>query len=301
MTPQVFTLSDGAGMTLKVMDLGAAWLSCRVPLGDGSVREAVLGHAKLSDYLDDPSYRGVIVGRYANRIANARFVLDERTYQLTPNDGPHQLHGGPDGFHRRRWEVAEASERRVRFALDSPDGDQGFPGAFYAEVAYQITAPGTLTIATDVVVSAPCPVNITSHAYFNLDGTHGDVRGHRVRVAADRYLPVDQTLIPTGEMAAVHGVFDLRSLRQLGDANFDHCFVLDGTQPVAELLSSDGQLAMTLETDYPGLQVYDGDRTGLALEAQYFPDSPNRLGWPDCVLRPGKRRRHFIRFAFRAA
>jgi aldose 1-epimerase len=301
MTPQVFRLSDGAGMTLSVMDLGAAWLSCQVPLGDGSVREVVLGHKEPADYLHDPGYRGVIVGRYANRIANARFVLDERAYQLTPNDGPHQLHGGPDGFHRRRWEVAEASERRVRLALDSPDGDQGFPGAFYVEVAYEVTAPGTLTITNDAVVSAPCPVNITSHAYFNLDGAHSDVREHRVRIAADRYLPVDQTLIPTGELAAVHGAFDLRTLRPLGDARFDHCFVLDGTQPAVALLSSDGRLAMTLETDYPGLQVYSGDQAGLALEAQYFPDSPNRPSWPDCVLRPGRRRRHFVRFAFRAA
>lgn len=328
--PHLFTIGDGAGMTLTVMDIGAAWLSCRVPLDDGSQREVLLGHAAPADYLREPGYLGAIVGRYANSIANARFALDGRMHELTPNEGPHQLHGGPDGFHRRRWAVADRGPHHVRLSLVSPAGDQGFPGMLRAEVEYRATAR-TVTITFDSDVSEPCPVNVASHAYFNLDGMRGDARGHRIRIAASRYLPVDRALIPTGEVAAAEGTpFDLRAPCTIGAAlghgaqqrlagGYDHCFVLDmGATDAAELRSSDGRLTMALSTSYPGLQFYSGQHlaqahgrdgrafapfAGVALEPQYFPDSPNRPHWPqpDCVLRPGERRRHFVRYSFGAA
>lgn len=328
--PRVFTIGDGAGMSLTVMDIGATWLSCRVPLDDRAQRDVLLGHAAPGDYLREPGYLGAIVGRYANRIADARFVLDGRVHELAPNEGPHQLHGGRDSFHRRRWTVSDVGAHHVRLSLVSPAGDQGFPGTLKADVEYR-AEPGTVTITIDTEVSAPCPVNLTSHAYFNLDGETHDVRGHRIRIAASRYLPIDRDLLPTGEVAAVEGTpFDLRSLRAIGAgllqgeqqrlaSGYDHCFVLDAdAADAAELRSSDGRLAMTLATSYPGLQFYSGNHlaeahgrdgrpfapfAGVALEPQYFPDSPNRPQWPqpNCVLRPGERRRHFVRYRFAAA
>lgn len=330
--PRLFTIGDGEGMTLTLMDIGATWLSCRVPLTDGASREVLLGHATPEDHLCEPGYLGAVVGRYANRIANARFTLDGREHRLVPNEGPHQLHGGPDGFNRRRWQVVQASAQHLRLALVSAAGDQGFPGNLHAEVEYRVESRRTIAITFETEVDNPCPVNLTSHAYFNLDGAHADARNHRLRIAADRYLPIGPDLVPTGEIATVQDTpFDLRSSRAIGDGlhqgeqqrianGYDHCFILDaacanGAAPAAQLQSSDGRLAMTLFTSYPGLQVYSGNhlgsvrdrnghpyasRAGLALEPQYFPDSPNRPHWPqpDCVLRPGNRRTHVIRLRF---
>lgn len=330
--PRLFTISDGEGMTLTLMDIGATWLSCRVPLADRSTREVLLGHPTPEDHLSEPGYLGAIVGRYANRIANARFTLDGREHRLVPNEGTHQLHGGPEGFHRRRWHAVQTDARHVRLALDSPAGDQGFPGNLHAEVEYRVEAPRVISITFDTKVDKPCPVNLTSHAYFNLDGEHAEVRSHRLRIAADRYLPIGTDLIPTGDIATVQDTpFDLRSSRAIGDGlhqgeqqrianGYDHCFILDaacadGAATAAQLHSSDGRLTMKLFTSYPGLQVYSGNylggasdrngrpfatHAGLALEPQYFPDSPNRPHWsqPDCVLRPGNRRTHFIRLRF---
>jgi aldose 1-epimerase len=333
--PRVFALGDGAGMTLQVMDVGATWLSCRVPVRGAAPREVLLGHAKPADHLHEPGYIGAIVGRYANRIAGARFVLDGLEHQLAPNEGGHQLHGGPQGFNRRRWQRLSADARHVRLALDSAAGDQGFPGALHAEVEYRVVAPGQVTITIDTEVSAPCPVNLTSHAYFNLDEHQHTVLGHRLRIDADHYLPVATDLIPTGELAPVQGTaFDLRTAHPIGEhlqdesqepqqriaGGFDHCYAVrgaaaDAALPVAEAWSSDGRLGMTLSTSYPGLQFYSGNQlgqargrdgrpfaahAGFALEPQYFPDSPNRPHWPQpsCIQRPGAARRHVIRLCF---
>lgn len=330
--PRVFTLGDGAGMTLQVMDVGATWLSCRVPVFAGAPREVLLGHGQPADHLQEPGYLGAIVGRYANRINGARYVLDGVEHHLVPNEGQHQLHGGPQGFNRRRWQRLGADARHVRLALDSPAGDQGFPGALHAEVEYRVVAPGQVSITIDTEVTAPCPVNLTSHAYFNLDARHDTVLGHRLRVDANHYLPVGADLIPTGELLPVQGTaFDLRGARPIGEhlrdepqqriaGGFDHCYALRGTgtdaaAPVAQAWSSDGRLGMTLSTTYPGLQFYSGNQlalargrdgqpyaahAGFALEPQYFPDSPNRPHWPQpsCIQQPGTVRRHVIRIGF---
>ena len=319
---RVFTLDDGAGTQLQVSDLGATWLSCRVPLREGGTREALLGRATPAEHVSQPGYLGSVVGRYANRIHRARFTLEGREVQLAANEGPNQLHGGPDGFHRRRWRVVHHDRTLLQLALHSPDGDQGFPGALDALVTYAIAGPGMVALHFEATVDRPCPVNLTSHAYFNLDGpeARSTIAQHRLAIRAQHVLSVDDALIPTGELLPVAGTpFDLRSPREIGPQRFDHCFALDeGSGPAATLWSADGRLRMDLHTDYPGLQFYGGhflpgtlDRqgreyaagAGLALEPQYWPDSPNRPEWAarhGVVLQPGQWRRRFMRLQFSA-
>ena len=323
--PQVFSLDDGAGTRLAVMDWGATWLSCHVLAGDGQPREVLLGHAAPADHLVEPGYLGGLIGRYANRIAGARFRLGEQAVRLVPNEGPNQLHGGPRGFDKQRWTVIHASPTRVSLRLVSPDGDQGFPGEVQATVTYVIEAPGRITISFDAVTTAPCPVNLTSHAYFNLDGEHARAAdacdAHRIAIQATHYLPVDAALIPTGALAPVAGsAFDLRRDTPLGARAFDHCFVLDteaaaGNVPAARIRSGDGLLGLSIGTDYPGLQLYTGEhlaltrdrrglpyaaRAGFALEPQFLPDSPNRPDWPqvNCILHPGQRLQRHMSMQF---
>lgn len=325
--PRVFTLDDGAGTRLAVMDWGATWLSCRVPAGDGQPREVLLGHAAPADYRIEPGYLGGLIGRYANRIANARFRLDGRELQLLANEGPNQLHGGPLGFDKQRWTAIDAGTTHATLRLVSPDGDQGFPGEVTATVTYRIEAPGRVEILFDAVTTAPCPVCLTSHAYFNLDGEQRRAAhtcgAHRVAIQASHYLPVDAALIPTGVLAPVAGsAFDLRHDAPLGTRVFDHCFVLDaqaaeGRLPAARIRSGDGLLALSIATDYPGLQLYTGEhlaltrdrrgqpyapRAGFALEPQFLPDSPNHPEWPQasCVLQPGQRLQRQMRMQFEA-
>jgi aldose 1-epimerase len=317
----VFTLDDGEGTRLQVSDLGATWLSCQVPLGDGALREVLLGCGTPAQHAQQPGYLGAVVGRYANRIAGARFALDGRVVQLAPNEDANQLHGGPDGFDKRRWTVEHHDRRSLRLGLQSADGDQGFPGALQAWVTYTLEAPGSIALQFEATVDAPCPVNLTSHAYFNLDGpqagAHRPIAEHRITLRASHYLPVNKQLIPLGGPAPVAGTpFDLRVPRAIGTQRFDHCFVLDGGDaPAATVWSGDGHLRMQLHTDYPGLQFYGGHflaqtrgaqghpyaaGAGFALEPQYWPDSPNHPEWPDhgVILRPGERLQRQLRLRF---
>lgn len=330
--PRRFTLDDGRGLQLRLMDLGATCLGCTVTLPDGSTREVMLGHAAPADHGVEPGYLGGVIGRYANRIAKARFALDGREHVLAANEGPHQLHGGPDGFNRRRWDVVSATPRALHFRLRSPDGDQGFPGALEADVRYLVSAPGTLRIEFEATCSAPCPVNLTSHAYFDLDGHRRGVHAQRLQIAAARFVAIDAALVPTGALVAVEGTpFDFRTPHAIGQrlhegeqqrlaGGYDHCHVLDaacasGRAPAARVWSGDGRLSLTLSTSYPGLQFYSGNQlprtrgvdgrpyaahAGLALEPQYLPNSPNHPEWPQPgpILRPGERLRHFIEWRF---
>ena len=331
----VFTLGTPEGLQIDVSPFGARWLSCRVPLPDGSRREAILGHATPADHAHEPGFFGAVVGRYANRIAGAAFTIDGRTHRVVANEGRNQLHGGPDGFDRRVWSVREHSPLRLRLALHSPDGDQGFPGAVHAEVTYTVDpAEASVTLQFSATSTAPCPVSLTSHPYFNLDGTAAPVLDHRLQVAAARMLPVRPDMIPTGEVAAVDGTpFDLREARRIGDglgqgeqqrlgSGYDHCFVLDadaaeGRAAAAALTAGDGRLAMQLFTNYPGLQVCSGNyvhqargrdgqpfprHAGIALEPQFFPDAPNHAAWAaqGCIVRPGEPLARWMRVAFAA-
>lgn len=325
---RLFTLGNAAGLRLRVLDRGATLLSCSLPLPDGSRRELLLGCASLADYQRQGAYLGATVGRYANRIARAQFELDGQTVQLQPNEGPNQLHGGPDGFDKRTWQVEAQSDQALVLTLTSPDGDQGFPGELQARVSYLLGDDLSLEIRFEATTSRACPVNLTHHAYFNLDGEAGADTGsclrHTLQVASKDWWPVDGGLIPLGASTPVAGSgFDLRTPRQLAEAiasdavlqashGFDHCLRLDTacanlSTPAAELVSADGRVRMLLATDQPALQVYSGQglagtpardggeyraHAGIALEPQFAPDSPNHAtseDWPDCVLRPGQR------------
>ncbi|WP_417070912.1 galactose-1-epimerase [Niveibacterium terrae] len=327
--PRIFTLSNARGLEIRLMDQGATWLSCLVPLADGSRREVLLGCRTPEDYLVQKSFLGATIGRYANRIAGSRFSLDGQEHSLTPSQGKHCLHGGPDGFDRRRWSVGEITADSITFTLDSPAGDQGFPGQARVSALYRLEED-SVTLEYRAEVDAPCPLSLTNHAYFNLDGD-GDVLGHSLRLAASRYLPVDADLIPLAAPAPVTGTsFDFLKAQTIGSRlladeqqkiarGYDHSFLLDegsrtGCEAAAEVRSADTRLSMRLFTDHPALQFYSGNYldgtpardgsygryAGLALEPGFPPDAPNRAAAEACILRPGTVYRHFIRFQFLA-
>lgn len=317
---RLLTLRNDAGMVVTLMDWGATLLSARVPMPDGSVRDALLGCASPEQYVSQSAYLGASVGRYANRIANSRFDLDGVRYQLQASQGKNQLHGGPEGFDKRRWRIVQQNDREVQFALDSRDGDQGFPGNLTACARFTLTDDNRISIEYRATVDKPCPVNLTNHAYFNLDGNQCDIRHHKLQIFADAYLPVDETGIPYQGLKAVSGTsFDFRNAKTISQdflsdddqrhvKGYDHAFLLqakgDSGQPAAHLWSADEKLKMTVYTSAPALQFYSGnylngtparehneyrDWQGLALESEFLPDSPNHPEWPQpsCVLQPG--------------
>ena len=258
---------------------------------------------------DRGGFMGVTAGRYANRIANARFSLDGTDYRLDANDGPNTLHGGRMGFDQYLWK-AEPVERPdlvgVRFSHRSPDGDQGFPGNLDAAVTYWLTAADELVFEYEAVCDAPTVVAMTNHAYWNLAG-EGTISDHTLKVNADRFVDIDELKVPT-EVSSVAGTrFDFRSPRRLSGLEFgdgyDHCLVLEPSGPAAVLMHGPSGRRMTIETDQPGLQVYTANELqprfrGIALEAQALPNSPNRPDFPSVVLRPGDTYRQVTRHRF---
>jgi galactose mutarotase-like enzyme len=328
-TVQVITLGTDDGVRLQVLDLGATAHTLHVSGGDGVRRNVLLGHPTPQDRLDSTHYIGATIGRYANRIAGGTFDLDGRTVHVGTNDRGNALHGGPDGFDRRLWEVVEGDDHQVLLRLHSPDGDQGYPGALTAEVRYAVTAD-RVRVELSATTDAATPVNLTSHAYFNLDGEgSGTAEQHLLEVEAESYLPVDDTGIPTGAPAPVEGTpFDLRRPTVVADAvrrhhpqvaaaqGIDHNLVPVGSgwRRVAVLESPRVRTRMELHTDQEGLQVYtgnflDGSVTGtggglyrqgdgVALEPQLFPDSPNRPAFTSPVLRPGETYRAALEWRF---
>ena len=246
---RLLTLRNSAGMVVTVMDWGATLLSARVPMPNGSVRETLLGCASPELYVNQAAYLGASVGRYANRIAKSRFSLEGKEYVLLPSQGENQLHGGPEGFDKRRWQIVQQNDCEVLFALESADGDQGFPGNLSATALFRLTEDNRISIEYRATVDQPCPVNMTNHAYFNLDGEQTDVRNHKLQILADEYLPVDEMGIPFEGLKAVTGTsFDFRSAKTVAQdflsddhqrkvKGYDHAFLLqakgDVTQPAA--------------------------------------------------------------------
>ncbi|MFI2435551.1 aldose epimerase family protein [Streptomyces sp. NPDC018693] len=304
------TLSDGtpvhrwtlerAGTRVRVLSYGGIVQSVEVPDRDGRTANVVLGFADLDGYLNRPEpFLGALIGRYANRIAHARFTLDEVTYALEPVNGPNSLHGGAQGFDKRVWDV-EPVEHGLRLSRVAEHGEEGFPGRLEVAATYALDASGALRITYEAVTDAPTVVNLTNHSYFNLSG-HGTAHDHELRLSASRYTPVDADLIPTGDLADVTGTrFDFRRPRKVG-AGYDHNFVLDKgitdtAVQVAELHDPASGRVLTVSTTEPGLQLYTADHLpapftpgeGLALETQHFPDSPNRPDFPTTELRPGR-------------
>ena len=331
--PKIVTwdLRDAMGCGPTVINLGATIVSLDVPDASGRVTNVALGLRDVDAYPASNYYLGCVVGRYANRIARGRFSLDGEDFQLAINNGPNTLHGGRSGFNKCYWrgeDLIHPAGKGVRFLLTSVDGDEGFPGDVLASTSYVWTDDMRLIITFEATASKPTPFNITQHSYWNLRGADGDgtILDHELCLEADAYLPVDEGLIPTGELRPVAGTpFDFRSKKligrdigmadgQLDRANgYDHCWVLKGAglRPVAELSHAGSGRRMTLETDQPGLQVYSGNGFGgdaadaiypqyggVALETQHFPDSPNQPHFPDTILRPGQRFRSRTIFSF---
>ena len=321
-----YTLEKG-GFSLSVLDRGCTLQRVAVPGPEGRPVEVLVNYDDPVAYLDCPDYLGVFVGRVANRIAKGRFVLDGKGYQLACNDGENHLHGGAEGFHTRMFRLVRAEDDLLELALTSPDGDQGYPGRLELTVRWKLLDDG-FSLEWEATADKATPAAFTCHAYWDLAGKDGGpeaVLAHRLRLFASRYTPVDRTLIPTGELAAVEGTpFDFTAPHPIGErigqdcpqlaiaGGYDHNFALnsacgpDGLRPLARVTSPATGISMAVETTLPGVQFYSGNfmqghakRSGFCLEPQTFPDAVNQPAFgQDVILRPGQVRRDAIRWRF---
>src|SRR3982751_2388686 len=324
---EMATLKNGHGIELQAINYGAIITSLKVPDRAGKIADVVLGFDQPNQYWQEPTppYFGAVVGRYGNRIAKGQFALGGKTYKLATNNGPNHLHGGNRGFDKVYWDMATNNGPQgssIVFTRTSPDGEEGYPGNLHVTVTYTLTEKNELIIDYRATTDKATPVNLTQHSYFNLAGEgSGDILGHELMIAADRYTPVDDTLIPTGELAPVQGTpFDFRQPTAIGarinadnaqlkaGKGYDHNWVLNGTgsglHTAGALTDPKSGRSMEIQTLEPGLQFYSGNfldgtikgkgghvyghRTGLCLETQHFPDSPNQKSFPTTILQPGK-------------
>lgn len=280
-----FTLANSRGNRVALSSFGAAITSILVPDAAGNLAEVTVAAGRSA---------GKTIGRYANRIANGEFTLDGITYKLPVNEGRNTLHGGPDGFSKREWDVAEHNATSVEFVLHSPDGDQGFPGAMECRIRYSWDDDNALTLQYRATTDKPTVINLTNHVYFNLRGPGStSIADQQLHVAAAAYTPLDAELIPTGQIADVEGTSrDFRAMRSIGDEPYDCNFVLDGwngeLRYAGEAFDPVSGRRLTVETTQPGLQVYTGKPGALALETQHFADAPHHPNFPSTVLRPGE-------------
>jgi len=290
---QTFTIRNGKGMSAVFCTSGGRLMRLEVPDRNGEFRNVVWGCKDAEACAADKDYRQSIVGRYGNRIAQGRFNLDGYTWQLSVNEGENHLHGGARGFDKQEWTIVPLSECSLLMTRLSPDGEEGYPGNLDISVVCTLTDQNELVLQYAAVTDAPTILNPTLHAWFNL---HGDGQGltttHLLKINADGYTPVDEGLIPTGEIAAVEGTpFDFRAPKPV-TPEFDHNFVLRAApgEPALELYEPGTGILLKVFTDQPGLQMYSGrPDCGLVLETQNFPDAPNHSGFPDAVLRPGEK------------
>jgi aldose 1-epimerase len=322
---QQVSLQNAAGLRVDLHNVGASIQKLVVPTPGGPVN-TVLGYPDPIDYLKDPYFMGSTLGRYANRIAGARMQLDGALHQLavTPGDAGNCLHGGPNGFSKRRWKVEARDEATsVRFSLRSKDGDQGFPGNLQAGITYTLLDDWKLMMDFRAVTDATTVVNLANHAYFNLNPDLSPIDNHHVMINADRYTPVNRNRIPTGRLQTVaDSVFDFRRpgslderLRRARDEQaiengFDHNFILNRTPGAiclaGQIWSPDSGLAMKIYTTQPGLQFYTGQALGepfkpfegLCMETQRWPNSPNNPDFPSAVLRAGMVYQHMTMYEF---
>ena len=317
-----FTLTSRGGLEIGVISYGGIITSLRVPDRHGRLDDVVLGFGAAERYRGDHPYFGALIGRYANRIARARFSIGETEHALAANDGVNHLHGGIQGFDKHEWQVHEIDHGLVLSRI-SEDGEEGYPGRLAAQVMYQVTDDNALIVTYEATSDRVTPVNLTQHSYFNLRGEgQGEVLDHELWIDADRFTPVDRALIPTGEVAPVSGTpLDFRVPARIGDrvkgdhpqialvGGFDHNFVLNGEagrlRRVAEVREPESGRTLTVSTTEPALQLYTGNgldggitgksgrpyqrHAGLCLETQHFPDSPNQPSFPSTLLRPGER------------
>lgn len=315
---EAITLGQSDGLQVEVLTYGAILRRLSYPVR-GTRRDLILGFGRIVEYERDRAYVGPVVGRFGNRIANGRFAIDGQIHHVTPNENGNHLHGGALGLSKRLWRVAQAdADARVRLVLDSPAGEEGYPGNLEITLDLAVTA-NSLHIQFGARTDAPTPVNLTYHPYFNLGGV---ATSHWLRIPASRYLPVRAGLIPTGDLAPVDGTpFDFRVGRALAPpplavhpqlqlaGGYDHCWVLDeGADCSCELSSPNRDLTMFMRGSGPALQFYNGQflgqsypsiGSGLILEPQGLPDAPNHPAFPDSILRPGAQYRADIEYELR--
>lgn len=334
---EIFTLTNQGGMTARIANYGGRILSLIVPDRHGRPQDLVLGFDRPEDYLRENHQTdfGAAIGRYANRLGNGRITVDGKTYQLPQNNGPHCLHGGPNGWQYQLFDVESSTPNSLVLTLVSPDGDNGFPGEVHVRLAYTLTDDNRLDIRYGAVSNAPTVINMTNHSYFNLNGDgNTSILNHLLTIDADRYTPIDGTFLPVGTIESVDGTpFDFRAPKAVGrdiatdhpqlhnGHGYDHNWVLntrgDDTRPCARLESPATGIVMEVFTSEPGMQVYTGNfldgslkgkdgiayaqRSAICLETQKYPDSPNNH-WPEsnAFLYPGQTFSSHTVFAFAA-
>ncbi len=322
----LYVLTNKNGLEAAVTNYGATLVWLKVPDRSGELADVILGYDNLDGYVNDKSYFGATVGRYANRVAHGRFVLDGVTYNLPKNDGENSLHGGKVGFNKRLWDAKEISGNAgpaLQLHYLSKDGEEGYSGNLSVEVTYTLTDNNELRVDYAATTDKDTVLNLTNHAYFNLGGQgEGDILQHQLLLHADRFTPVDATLIPTGELRAVKGTaFDFTKATAIGarinqpdeqlklGRGYDHNFVLNGKngalKPAGQVYEPKTGRVLEIATTEPGIQFYSGNfldgtvhgkagkaykhRYGLCLETQHFPDSPNKPQFPSTELKPGQR------------
>jgi aldose 1-epimerase len=325
----VYTLRNSHGMEARITTYGGILLSLKVPARDGSFADVTLGHDSIGAYIPNSPYFGALIGRYGNRIGAAKFSLDGKAYQLAVNNGPNTLHGGLKGFDKVIWTATEpksAKEAALTLTYVAKDGEEGYPGTLKTTVVYEVTEKNSLSITYTATTDKPTVLNLTHHAYFNLAGEGtGTILHHNLMLNADRFVPVDGNLIPTGELRPVKGTpMDFTTPHAIGEritadydqlkfgpGGYDHCWVLNrkdkkGTklELAARVTEATSGRVMEVWTTEPAVQFYAGNfldgtltgksgrkyeqRTGFCLETEHYPDSPNKPAFPTTVLRPGQ-------------
>jgi aldose 1-epimerase len=322
---EMYTLSNANGMRITVLTYGGTIQSITVPDKDGNAGNVALGFDNLDDYVARSPYFGCITGRYANRIARGRFTLDGQEYELAINNDPNTLHGGEVGFDKRIWTVESADAQSISLTYTSPDGEEGYPGTLDVTVTYTVTDANELRIDYLATTDATTVLNLTNHSYFNLAGEgSGTIFDHELMLNAPEFTPVDETLIPTGELAPVAGTpFDFTTAKPIGQdirdssdeqiligRGYDHNFVIDRSDVaegelamVAQVTEPESGRMMEVHSTEPGVQLYTGNfldgtfagtsgmvyrqSDAFCLETQHFPDSPNQPDFPSTVLEPG--------------
>jgi aldose 1-epimerase len=316
---EIFSLRNSHGVSARVTNYGCIIVSVETPDRNGEAGEITLGFDSLQGYLASHPYFGALVGRFANRIAGGKFELDGNPYNLACNEkGKNHLHGGTLGFDKRLWtaeEIREPETAGVRFSYTSPDGEEGYPGELEVTVTYSLNEAGELRLDYRAETSRPTPINLTNHAYWNLSGpASGTVYDHLLTLHCSRYLPVNEQLIPNGDILPVENTpLDFRKQKAIGrdieklPVGYDHCFVVDrkgsGLEPVARVLDPASGRGFELLSTKPAVQLYtanflDGIRgaggrsfdkhTALCLETEFYPDAVNHPEFPSAVLRPGE-------------
>lgn len=329
-----YELINASGASVKLSSLGAGILEIKVPARDGKLADVVLGYKDVADYFYDGPCAGKVPGRYANRICKGHLDIDGKVYQLNINNGPNHLHGGPENFSNKIWDC-EMDGDTVVFSLESPDGDENYPGCLTARVAYTWNDDNVLKIELGAVTDKTTVVNLTNHTYFNMAGEdqQGTALQQVLQLNCSRYLPTDDSLIPSGEMAPVEGTpMDFTTPKTVGRGikqdfpalnygkGYDNCWIIDGHEDgdlhlAAVLCDEKSGRAVEISTDQPAAQVYTGnwlegcpmsksgkqyhDYDGVAIECQGMPDAPNHANFPSQLLRPDDEYRRIILFDFK--